>query len=240
MHKFANPVRFNRLANTLLPWTLALTVTLFAAGLYYALYASPPDYQQGDSVRIMYVHVPASSLSLAIYVFMAAASAAFIIWKHPLAVLAAKAAAPIGMVYCGLALATGSIWGKPMWGTWWQWDARLTSMLVLFFLYLGYLALWQVMEDSNKAAKISSILALVGVVNIPIIKFSVEWWNTLHQPSSLIREGGSAIDPSMMTPLLLMLAAYGLYFVTVLLWRMKAEMAEKRLELALREKASWS
>ena len=238
MKKFANTNQFNRLANMLLPWTFALTVILFAAGLYYALYASPPDYQQGDSVRIMYVHVPAASLSLGIYVFMAFASGVFIVWRAPIAVLAAKAAAPIGMVYCGLALATGSIWGKPMWGTWWEWDGRLTSMLVLFFLYLGYMALWQVMEDGGKAAKTSSILALVGVVNIPIIKFSVEWWYTLHQSSSLIREGGSAIHPDMMTPLLFMIGAYTVYFVTVLLWRMKAELAESKVERAFRETAS--
>lgn len=237
MHRFANPVRFNKLANAILPWAFALTILGFGAGLYYALLGSPPDYQQGDSVRIMYVHVPAALMAEAVYVFMALAGAVFIIWKHPLAGLAAKAAAPIGLVFTALALITGSLWGKPMWGAFWVWDARLTSMLVLLFLYLGYIALWQVMEDQRKAAQASSILALVGVINIPIIKFSVEWWNTLHQPSSLVRIGGPSIDGSMLTPLFIMIAAYGFFFVTVLLWRLQGEMAARKLELAFREQA---
>lgn len=237
MHRFANPVRFNKLANAILPWAFALTILGFAAGLYYALLGSPPDYQQGDSVRIMYVHVPAALMAEAVYVFMALAGAVFIIWKHPLAGLAAKAAAPIGLVFTALALITGSLWGKPMWGAYWVWDARLTSMLVLLFLYLGYIALWQVMEDQRKAAKASSILALVGVINIPIIKFSVEWWNTLHQPASIIRIGGPSIDGSMLTPLFIMIAAYGFFFVTVLLWRLQGEMAARKLEIVFREKA---
>lgn len=237
MHRFANPARFQKLANAILPWTLGLTILGLGLGLYYALFNSPPDYQQGDSVRIMYVHVPAALMAEGGYVFMALASAIFIIWKHPLAVLAAKSAAPIGMVFTGLALITGSLWGKPMWGTFWAWDARLTSVLVMLFLYLGYVALWQVMDDSAKAAKTTSILALVGVVNIPIIKFSVEWWNTLHQPSSIIRLGGPTIDGSMLIPLFIMMATYALFFVTVLIWRLQGELAHRKLEIAFREQS---
>lgn len=240
MHKFANPARFIKIADAVFPYLFGLTIICFGLGLYYALFNSPPDYQQGDTVRIMYVHVPASWMALAAYVFLAASSAVFLIWKHPLAVIAAKAAAPIGLVFNGLALFTGSLWGKPMWGAWWVWDGRLTSVLVLFFLYLGYIALWQVMEDNHKAAKASSILALVGVINVPIIKFSVDWWTTLHQSSSIIRAGGPSIDSTMLIPLFLMIGAYTLYFASVLIWRMKAEMAERKLELTLREKASWS
>lgn len=237
MHRFANPARFQTLANAILPWTLGLTILGFGLGLYYALFNSPPDYQQGESVRIMYVHVPAALMAEGVYVFMAVASAIFIIWKHPLAALAAKSAAPIGLVFTGLALITGSLWGKPMWGTFWVWDARLTSVLVLLFLYLGYVALWQVMDDATKAAKTSSILALVGVVNIPIIKFSVEWWNTLHQPASIVRLGGPTIDGSMLTPLFLMITAYAFFFITVLIWRLQGELAQRKLEKIFREQS---
>lgn len=236
MHKYANPARFSRIANAVLPWTFTLMAITFGAGLYYAIYASPPDYQQGETVRIMYIHVPSAAFSLSVYAFMAVASAVFLIWKHPLAALAAKAAAPIGLLFTGLALLTGSIWGKPMWGTWWVWDARLTSVLVQFFLIFGYMALWQVMEDNRKAAKASSIIVIVGAVNLPIIKFSVNWWNTLHQPAGFLKFGPSTLDPSMETPLLIMLSAYLFYFITVLLWRLKAEMASRQLELLAREK----
>jgi len=240
MHKFANPVRFMKIADAVFPFAFVLGTVGILAGLYFALFASPPDYQQGDTVRIMYVHVPASYMAMAAYVFLAGASAVFLIWKHPLAVIAAKAAAPVGLMFNGLALFTGSLWGKPMWGTYWVWDGRLTSVLVLFFLYLGYMALWQVMEDNQKAGKASSILALVGVINIPIIKFSVDWWTTLHQPASIIRSGGPSVSPEMLTPLFIMLGAYTFYFVFVLIWRIKSEMNERKIELLLREKASWS
>ena len=238
MHKYANPARFNKIANAVLPFLFGGTLLLFGVGLYYALFNSPPDYQQGETVRIMYVHVPASYMAMGAYVFLALASAVFLIWKHPLAGMAAKAAAPIGLVFTGLALFTGSIWGKPMWGAWWVWDGRLTSVLVLFFLYLGYIALWQVMEDRGKAAKASSILALVGIINLPIIKFSVDWWTTLHQPASIFRLEGPTIDASMLTPLFLLMGAYTFFFGTVLIWRIKAEIAERKLEVLLRERAS--
>lgn len=238
MHRFANPARFTRIADAIFPYLFGATVILFGVGIYYALFNSPADYQQGDTVRIMYVHVPASYMAMGAYLFVALSSAVFLIWKHPLAAMAAKAAAPVGLTFTGLALFTGSFWGKPMWGTWWVWDGRLTSVLVLFFLYLGYIALWQVMEDRSKAAKASSILALVGVINIPIIKFSVDWWTTLHQPASILRLDGPTIDGSMLLPLFLMMGAYTFYFASVLIWRIKAEMTEIKLERTLREKAS--
>ena len=237
MHKYANPARFSRIANAILPWTFALMLITFGAGLYYALYASPPDYQQGETVRIMYIHVPSAAFSLSVYGFMALASVVFLIWKHPLAALAAKAAAPIGLLFTGLALITGSVWGKPMWGAWWVWDARLTSVLVQFFLILGYMALWQVMEDNRKAAKASAIIAIVGAINLPIIKFSVDWWNTLHQPAGFLKFGPSTLDDTFELPLMIMLAAYLFYFITVLLWRLKAEISERRLEQLARERS---
>ena len=229
MQWFANPARFVRLADRVLPFASGATVVLFALGLYFALVASPPDYQQGESVRIMYVHVPSAYMASVTYMLLAAAGFVTLVWRHPLAAVAGKAAAPLGLAFTGLALATGSLWGKPMWGAWWVWDARLTSVLVLFFLFLGYMALWGALEDRDKASRAASILALVGVVNIPIIKFSVDWWNTLHQPASLLRAGGPTLDPSMLRPLLVMIAAFSVYFVTVLLWRMKAELAEIKL-----------
>jgi len=228
LHRFANPNRFSRLAATILPWAATGTVILFAAGLYFALFASPADYQQGDSVRIMYVHVPAAWIALACYSFIAAVSGVSLIWKHPLADVAARSAAPLGAGFTVIVLATGSLWGKPTWGTWWVWDARLTSVLVLLFLYLGHIALTHAFDNPARGAKAAAILALVGFVNIPIIKFSVEWWNTLHQPASLVRADGPAIDPSMLTPLLLMGVAFTFYFVTMLLVRMRADLAARK------------
>jgi heme exporter protein C len=226
----ANPVRFLRLADTLLPWFRWSALLALALGLYFGLFASPPDYQQGDTVRIMYVHVPAATMGEGVFVFMAIASIIALVWKHPLADLAAKAAAPIGAGFTALALVTGSLWGEPMWGTWWVWDARLTSVLVQFFLYLGYMALWQAFEDPAKAAKASSILAIVGVINVPIIKFSVDWWNTLHQPSSIFRSGGPSIDASMLVPFFIMMVAYALYFGWIFLLRLKAEVLARRVQ----------
>ncbi|TNE64667.1 MAG: heme ABC transporter permease [Alphaproteobacteria bacterium] len=231
MHRFANPAEFNRLADRILPWSLAIMAGAFAAGLYLALFASPPDYQQGDSVRIMYVHVPAAWMAMFTYMVMAGASFTALVWRHPLADLAGKAAAPIGATFTALALVTGSLWGKPMWGTYWEWDGRMTSVLVLFFLYLGYMAVWQSMDDEAKAGRAASILALVGVANIPIIKFSVDWWNTLHQPASVMRMGGPTIDGTMLWPLLIMALAYKAYFVTVFLWRMKLEINRRKLSV---------
>ncbi|MDP7548850.1 MAG: heme ABC transporter permease [Alphaproteobacteria bacterium] len=239
MHYFANPTRFTRLAGRIQPWAGGLAAVLLAVGLYLALVVVPADYQQGDTVRIMFVHVPSAWMAMFCYTFLAVASAVALIWKHPLADLAAKASAPIGAGFTFLALVTGSLWGKPMWGAWWVWDARLTSVLILFFLYLGYMALWQSIEDDQKAAKAAAVLALVGAVNVPIIKFSVDWWNTLHQPASVLRMDGPAIHPSMLWPLLIMALAFKAYFVALLLARMRMELNLRRIRaLRLAERSS--
>jgi heme exporter protein C len=229
MHRFANPGRFLRLADGVMPWAALATIALFAAGVYYAIFASPADYQQGETVRIMYVHVPAAVLALGVYTLMAAASAVALVWRHPLADIAARAASPVGAAFTLIALVTGSIWGEPTWGTWWVWDARLTSFLVLFFLYLGHMALANAFDEPSRGARAAAILAIVGFVNIPIIKFSVDWWNTLHQPASISVSEGIAIDPAMRLPLLLMFAAHLAFFVTVLLVRMKADILAARV-----------
>lgn len=229
MHRFANPARFTRIADAILPWAGALMAFAFAAGIYFALFASPADYQQGETVRIMYVHVPSAWMAMQTYVFIAVMSAVALIWRHPLAEISAKAAAPVGAAFTGLALVTGMLWGQPMWGTFWVWDARLTSVLILFFLYLGYMALWRALPDSDRAGKAAAILALVGAVNIPVIKFSVDWWNTLHQPASVLRAGGPSIAGEMLVPLFTMFAAFFAYFVMVLLWRIKGEIAARKL-----------
>lgn len=233
MHRFANPARFLRIANAILPYVAGGFVITVVAGLYYALFNSPADYQQGDTVRIMYVHVPSAYLGLMIYSVVALASASVLIWKHPLAEIVARAAAPIGLAFTFLCLVTGSLWGKPMWGAWWVWDARLTSMLILFFLYLGYIALSNAFDDPGRGNKPAAILALVGVINLPIIKFSVDWWNTLHQPASIIRMGGPTIASEMLVPLFLMLAAFTFFFVTVLILRVRSEIAAAKLRTAL-------
>jgi len=229
LHGLANPARFMRYSGAILPWTAGAAVVLFIIGLYLALFASPADYQQGETVRIMYVHVPSAWMALFVYTTMAIASATALIWKHPLADLVAKAAAPIGAGFTFVCLVTGSLWGQPMWGTWWVWDARLTSMLILLFLYLGYIALVEAFDDPGKGARAAAILALVGFVNIPIIKFSVDWWNTLHQPASVSRLDGPAIDPSMLWPLLVMASAFMLYFVSLLFLRVRTEIMERKL-----------
>jgi len=229
MHRFANPGRFLRIAAVVQPIAVAVLAVSLAAGLYLALFGSPADYQQGQSVRIMYVHVPAAWMAMFVYTVMAAASAAALIWRHPLAEVAAKASAPVGACFTFLALVTGSLWGKPMWGTYWVWDARLTSVLVLFFLYLGYMALSEAFDDEQRGLRAASILALVGFVNVPIIKFSVEWWNTLHQPASVMKMGGPSIHASMLWPLLLMALAFKAYYVVVLLMRIRAELAARRV-----------
>jgi heme exporter protein C len=229
MHRFANPARFQRLAGVVLPWSAAATVALFVVGLWFALVSSPVDYQQGETVRIMYVHVPSAWMAMFVYANLAIAGAVGLVWKHPLADLAAKAIAPIGATFTALCLVTGSLWGQPMWGTWWVWDARLTSVLVLLFLFLGHIALTNAFDDATRGARAAGVLALVGVVNLPIIKFSVDWWNTLHQPASLTRLDAPAIDPAMLTPLLLMALAYFFYFITVAILRIRAEIAVRKL-----------
>jgi heme exporter protein C len=225
----ANPTRFLALSGRILPWLMAATAVLLAAGLYLAFFVAPPDYQQGDSVRIMFIHVPSAWLSMAGYGVMAVAALGTLVWRHPLADVTQKAAAPIGAAFTFLALVTGSIWGKPMWGTWWVWDARLTSELVLLLVYLGLIALWQAVEDPGKAARAAAILTLVGTVNLPIIKFSVDWWNTLHQPASVFRPGGPSIDASLLTPLFVMAIAMTLLYVVLLLMAMRNEILRRRV-----------
>jgi heme exporter protein C len=229
LHRFANPSRFLRLSARILPWSTGLAVILIGTGLYLGFVVAPADYQQGESVRIMYVHVPSAWMALFIYTTMAVASAVGLIWKHPLADLTAKSSAPIGAGFTFAALVTGSLWGQPMWGTWWVWDARLTSVLVLFFLYLGYLALWQAFDDPSRGAKAAAILALVGFVNVPIIKFSVDWWNTLHQPASVLRMEGPSIDIAMLVPLLLMATGFTFYFASVLIVRIRSEIVARKI-----------
>jgi heme exporter protein C len=229
MHRYANPTRFFRIANAVLPVLALICAGLFASGLYFALFDSPADYQQGETVRIMYVHVPAAWAAMACYAAMALAGASFLIWKHILADLAARAAAPLGAGFTLIALATGSLWGQPMWGTWWVWDARLTSVLILFFLYIGYMALVNAFDDPDRGGRVGAVLALVGAVNLPIIKFSVDWWNTLHQPASVIRMDGPSIAPEMLTPLLLMAGAYFSLFGVMMILRLRALYAGRRL-----------
>jgi heme exporter protein C len=198
-------------------------------GLALSLVWSPVDYQQGDTVRIMYIHVPAAWMGMFAYTAMAVASAVALIWKHPLADLAARATAPVGAAFTFVCLVTGALWGKPMWGTWWVWDARLTSMLILLFLYFGYMALQNAFDDPQRGNKAAAVLALVGFVNVPVIKFSVDWWNTLHQPASVVRMDGPAVDPSMLWPLLIMGLAFKAFYVTVVLLRIKAEIADAKI-----------
>ena len=238
MHRFANPNRFLKIADRAMPWAVGLMVLAFGSGLYLALFDSPPDYQQGETVRIMYIHVPAAWMAIFTYTTMALASAATLIWKHPLAVLSAKAAAPIGAGFTIICLVTGSLWGKPMWGTWWVWDARLTSVLVLLFLYLGYMALVDAFDNPERGQKAASLLAIVGAVNVPIIKYSVDWWNTLHQPASVVRLDGPAIHPDMLWPLLIMVFAFKMFLVVTLIIRVKTELAATRLrnvQMSLRD-----
>jgi heme exporter protein C len=227
MHKYASPKYFYALAGQLTPWFAGITGVLLVAGLYLGLFVAPPDYQQGESVRIMYIHVPAAWMSMFIYMVMAGAGAAALVWNVKLMEMVAAASAPVGASFTALALATGSLWGKPMWGTWWAWDARLTSELILFFLYVGFMALQASIDDPRRAARAGAILALVGVVNIPIIHFSVEWWNTLHQPASVSRVGTPAIHPSILAPLLIMAFAFTFFFVAVLLMRLRNLILER-------------
>ncbi|HEX7725520.1 MAG TPA: heme ABC transporter permease [Rhizomicrobium sp.] len=226
--EFANPKRFMNLSGTMLPWLGAVSALAIIAGLYLG-FTAPPDYQQGDTVKIMFIHVPAAWVAMMCYGLMAIASLLGLVNRHPLADVAAKAAAPLGAMFTALALITGSLWGKPMWGAYWVWDARLTSFLLLLFLYLGYIALWNAIEDETRAARAASILALVGVVNLPIIEFSVDWWNTLHQGESIIRAGGPLIAGVFLWPLGLMAVGYTTLFFTLWMIRIRTEIIARRV-----------
>jgi len=225
--KFASPVHFYALANRLAPWFGRLSVALFILGLYGALFYAPPDYQQGESFRIIYVHVPSAWMSMFVYVVMATAGAAGLIWKTKLADAIARNCAPLGASFTFLALATGALWGKPMWGAWWVWDARLTSELILLFLYLGYIALQSAIDDRRTAARAGAVLALVGVVNIPIIHYSVIWWNTLHQGPTVTKLDAPSIHIDMLIPLLVMGLAFMCYFIALLLVRARCDVLEQ-------------
>jgi len=226
--ELANPSRFLRAANLAIPWLGGATVIVFAFAIYRAMLA-PDDYQQGATVKIMFLHVPSAWLGMLCWGLMTIAALGTLVWRHPLADVAAKAAAPLGAAFTLLCLVTGSLWGRPEWGTYWVWDARLTSELILFLLYLGVIALWRTVEDASRAARAVAILTLVGAIDLPIIKFSVDWWNTLHQGASVFRLGGSTIDPTILIPLLLMAAAFTLLFVTLLLAAMRNEILRRRV-----------
>ena len=234
----ANPARFMRIADRLFWPLVVIDTALIGAGLYYGLLNSPPDYQQGETVRIMYVHVPAAWIATLGYVALGLCGLFYLVWRHPLADVALQAMAPAGAMFAFLTLVTGAFWGKPMWGAWWVWDARLTSMLILLFFYLGVIALANGFDQPERGSRPAALLALVGVINVPIVKFSVDWWNTLHQPASLLRSGGVSIDQAMLVPLLLMLAGMHCYFAVIVILRMKAILAERRLtSLQLRQAA---
>lgn len=223
----ANPTRFLGLSALVLPWLAVLSAVLLAIGLYLS-FTTEGDYQQGETVRIMYVHVPAAWLSMMCYTVMAISALGTLVWRHPLADVAARAAAPIGASFTLLALVTGSLWGKPMWGAWWVWDGRLTSFLILLFLYLGYIALWNAIEDETRAARATAVLAIVGAVNLPIIEFSVRWWTTLHQGESIIRAGGPSIAAVFLWPLFFMALGYTLLFFTLWIVRIRTEILTRR------------
>jgi heme exporter protein C len=225
----ANPTRFRAITAIILPVAVMVTALALIYGLYLAFFASPADYQQGETVRIMYIHVPAAWMALLAYLAMAIAAVFYLVWRHPLADIGARAMAIPGASFALITLLTGSFWGHPMWGTWWVWDARLTSMLILFFLYLGYIALADGFERPERGSKPASLLLIVGVINLPIIKFSVDWWNTLHQGSSVLRFGGPSIDPAMLWPLLVMALAMLGWFISVSILRMNTLLAQRRL-----------
>jgi heme exporter protein C len=225
----ANPTRFLTFAERALPWLAGATALAFAFGLNQALFVAPDDYQQGATVKIMFIHVPAAWLAMFIWGMMTLAALGTLVWRHPLADVAGKSAAPIGAMFTFMCLVTGSLWGRPMWGTYWVWDARLTSVLVLFLMYLGVIALWRTVEDPARAGRAAAILTLVGAVNLPIIKFSVDWWNTLHQPASVVRMSGPKIHPAILTPLLIMAIAFTLLFITLHLAAMRNEILRRRV-----------
>ena len=224
----ANPSRFLTIANRAIPWLAALTVIFLAVGLYQSMLA-PDDYQQGATVKIMFLHVPSAWLGMLGWGVMTVAALGTLVWRHPLADVAAKATAPIGAAFTLLCLVTGSLWGRPEWGTYWVWDARLTSELILLLLYLAVIALWRTVEDPSRAARAVAILTIVGAIDLPIIKFSVDWWNTLHQGSSVFRMGGSTIDRSILMPLFIMAIAFTLLFVTLQLAAMRNEILRRRV-----------
>ena len=229
LHRFANPGRFLRLAAAVQPWLTIAAVALTALGLGWGLFFSPADWQQGDAVRMIYIHVPSAWLASAGYLSLVLASLSSLIWRHPLADLAAVEIGPVGAGFTALCLATGSLWGKPMWGAWWVWDARLTSVLVLFFLYIGHVALVRAFDDPVRGYRAGAILALVGAVNLPVIKFSVDWWNTLHQPSTITLTSAPGMHTAMLWPLLISALGFTLLFAAIVVARLRAAVMERRI-----------
>jgi heme exporter protein C len=238
MHAFANPARFLKIARPATAWLLGLGLVLVAAGMAGGLLVTPPDYLQGDTVRILYIHVPAAWLGMAGWGAIAAASISQIVWRHPLAAIAGRAVAVPGATFAGLCLATGSIWGRPTWGTWWEWDGRLTSMLILFFLYLGYIGLAAAERERGGEGRMAALFGLVGAINLPIIHYSVLWWRTLHQGQSISISGGSSIAPELLWPLPLTMIGFTALFAAVALMRMRTELARNKLEARLRRSAA--
>jgi heme exporter protein C len=238
MHGYANPARFLKFARPATGWLLATGVLLVLAGAAGGLTLTPPDYLQGETVRILYIHVPAAWLGMAGWAAIAAASISQLVWRHPLAAVAGRAIAPAGATFAALCLVTGSIWGRPTWGTWWEWDGRLTSMLILFFLYLGYIALASAERERGGEGRMAALFGLVGAINLPIIHYSVLWWRTLHQGQSISVTDGSSIAPALLWPLPLTMLGFTAIFAAVALMRMRAELARQKLEARLRRSAA--
>jgi heme exporter protein C len=238
MHGYANPARFLKIARPATGWSLGIGLLLTLAGVYGGLAITPPDYLQGETVRILYIHVPSAWLGMAGWASIAAASISQIVWRHPLATVAGRALAPVGAMFAALCLATGSIWGRPTWGTWWEWDGRLTSMLILFFLYLGYIALASAERERGGEGRMAALFGLVGAVNLPIIHYSVLWWRTLHQGQSISITRGSSIAPELLWPLPLTMIGFTAIFAAVTLMRMRTELARQKLEARLRRSAA--
>ena len=234
----ANPSRFRVFSEKLYPYSIFVMFIFIIIGLWFGLLSSPPDYQQGETVRIMYVHVPAAWMAMMIYLSMAIMSIFALVWRHPLADILAKCSAPIGAGFTLVALVTGSIWGKPTWGTWWVWDARLTSVFILLLIYLGHIVLVRAFEDEYKGARAGAILTLIGVFNLPIIKFSVDWWNTLHQPASVIKLDGPSIHIEMMVPLILMALGFLFFYISFLLLNVQTELNQRKLKKLFIKKLS--
>jgi len=240
LHRFANPGRFLRLSGRVLPWLAGAAVAVLGLGLVWGIGFAPPDWQQGETVRLLFIHVPMAWLAMAGYAGLAVTSLVALVWRHPLADLAARELSPIGAAATALCLVTGSLWGKPMWGTWWVWDARLTSVLILFFLWLGHAALTRAFDDAERGARMGAILALIGAVNVPIVKFSVDWWNTLHQPASVTRLDAPAMHVDILYPLLVCAVGFSLAFAALVLANTRAAVMERRvraLELAAARRA---
>lgn len=236
-NRLAHPGEFVRWTRPLVWPLFAVTALLFLAGLWFAFFGSPADYQMGDTVRIMYVHVPTAWLSQFVYASMAVSALGTLIWRHPMADVSMKAAAPLGAAFTAMALFTGSMWGRPTWGTFWEWDGRMTSTLILLFIYLGIVALWRAFDDQLRAARVIAVFTLVGAINVPIIKFSVDWWSTLHQPASVFRADGPTMPGSLLTPLFLMFFAFTFLFITLQLVAMHTEVRRRRVATLERKAA---